>query len=65
MSIFQKDQPLGLPAGSVRAIMGLLIVVPFVFLALKSGVQFTGDQVIGVITGVIAFYFIQKSGENI
>lgn len=64
MSMLNRNQPLGLPPGSVRAILGILIVLPFVYLSLKSGVALTGDQVIGVVMAVIAFYFIDKAAAK-
>lgn len=59
------DQPLGLPKGSIRAILALLLVVPVAFLVATSGIRFTADQAIGIVSLVIAAYFVQKaSGGN-
>lgn len=63
MSFFNPKQPLGLPTGSVRSILALLVVAPFAYLALKSGVQLTGDQVVGIISLVLLAYF-NKSSTN-
>lgn len=56
-SFFVKGQPLGLPKGSVRAVLALVVVVPVAVISLKSGVQFTGDQVIGLVSLVLLAYF--------
>lgn len=60
--MFQKNQPLGLPRGSVRAILALLVIAPVTFISLKSGVTFTGDQVIGLASLVMTAYFVAKAG---
>lgn len=57
MPIFNGSQPLGLPKGSVRALLALVVVVPVAVISLKSGVQFTGDQVIGLVSLVLLAYF--------
>lgn len=58
---FNGQQPLGLPKGSVRAILALLIIVPITIVALRSGIQFTGDQVIGLASMVLMAYFVDKA----
>lgn len=57
---FNPKQALGLPPGSVRALLAFLIVAPITVISLKSGVTLTGDQVIGFATAVVAFYFLDK-----
>lgn len=64
MPILNPKQPLWMPPGSVRAIIAGLIVTPFVFIALKSGVVLTGDQFVGVLTLVLSAYFISKSASD-
>lgn len=64
MSIFNPKQALGLPPGSIRAVLALLIVAPITVLALKSGVVLTGDQVIGFATAVVGYYFLTKPSQN-
>lgn len=62
--MLQKNQPLGLPKGSVRAILALIVVAPVAVIALKSGVQFTGDQVIGLVSLVLLAYFNKTSTSD-
>ncbi len=50
-------QPLGLPQGSVRAILALIVMAPFLIIALRSNVQLSGDQLIGVMSLVLLAYF--------
>lgn len=64
MSIFTKDQPLGLPQGSVRSILALVIVVPVAFLAVTSGIKLSGDQFVGVVTLVLTAYFVDKAASG-
>lgn len=64
MSILNPKQPLGLPQGSVRAILALLIVAPITAISLKSGVVLSGDQVIGFATAVVGFYFLNKTAAS-
>jgi hypothetical protein len=61
--------PLGLPAGSVRALIALLFVVMILLLSAKS----TGDQnyeppswIMGIVGTIIGFYFGDRKsqGEN-
>lgn len=61
---FNPRQPLGLPQGSVRAILALLVITPVTFISLKSGVTFTGDQVVGLAALVMTAYFVQKAGDK-
>jgi hypothetical protein len=61
---FDPKQPLWLPAGSVRAVLALLIVVPLSIVVLRSGIQFSADQVIGLSTLVLSAYFIQKAATS-
>jgi hypothetical protein len=61
VSYFNNEEALGLPTGSVRAILALLIIAPVTFLALKSGVTLTGDQIVGLASLILTAYFVQKS----
>lgn len=63
-SLLDKTQPLWLPQGSVRALLAFLIVTPIIFIATKSNVTLTGDQINGLITLVVGFYFISKVGSD-
>lgn len=54
-------QPLGLPQGSVRAVIALLVVAPLTIVALTSGIKITSEQYINVLTLVLGFYFIGKT----
>jgi hypothetical protein len=59
--MFNPRQPLWLPAGSVRALLALLVTFPFLVLALSSGVKITSEQFITILTIVLGFYFISKA----
>jgi hypothetical protein len=59
-----KNQPLGLPTGSVRAILALLVVAPIAVLALKSGITLSGDQFVGLASLVLLAYFANKPVSN-
>lgn len=58
--MLNKNQPLGLPAGSVRAILALLVVSPIAWLALKSGITISADQFVGLASLVLLAYFANK-----
>jgi len=64
MSFFDPTQALGLPKGSVRAILALIVVVPFLIIALTSGLSITGDQFIGVLSLVLTAYFVQRAATT-
>lgn len=57
---WNKNQPLGLPVGSVRAILALLVISPITYLALKSGIVLSGDQFVGLASLVLLAYFAAK-----
>lgn len=63
MSILNPNEPLGLPKGSIRSILALVIVAPVAALALTSGIQLSGDQFIGVVTLVLTAYFVDKANN--
>jgi hypothetical protein len=62
--MFNRNQPLGLPTGSVRAILALLIVAPIAAVILRSNITFTSDQVIGLASLVLSAYFIVKAAAS-
>jgi hypothetical protein len=62
--MIDPTQPLWLPKGSVRAILALLVVVPAAIIALSSGITFTSDQIIGLVSLILTAYFVQKSSQN-
>jgi len=62
--MFDKNQPLWLPSGSVRAILALLIIIPIMFISLRSDVKLTGDQVMGFASLVLTAYFVAKASKT-
>ena len=62
--MFNPKEPLWLPPGSVRAIISLVLVVPLAVIFLRSAIVISADQAIGVVTIVLAAYFIQKSAAK-
>jgi len=55
----KNENPLGLPAGSVRSIIALTFVVAFVFGFLFWD-KISGEQIENIILIVIGFYFGSK-----
>lgn len=55
------NQPLGLPKGSVRAILAIGTTVGGILLVAKGIIQF--EQYIALTSAVFAFYFGTKSQE--
>ena len=64
MGLFEYDEPLGMPKGSVRAIITILIVFAILILVILQ--QIYGAQVdipdwlIAIVSSVIAYYFGSK-----
>ncbi|WP_439549023.1 hypothetical protein [Falsiroseomonas sp.] len=60
------DLPLGVPEGSIRALLSIFIIVlGFLMLALKGPLGLdAGEAVTGFIGAVISFYFAARSGEQ-
>jgi len=58
--IFNKDYPLGLPQGSVRAILALSMVI-FVFVWF---IEFKNipKELVGMISFVLTWYFVKRDG---
>lgn len=59
-----NKQPLWMPPGSVRAIMGLAVTGALTFIALRSNVVLSADQIVGLGSLVLGFYFVQKSAQR-
>ena len=53
-----KNQPLWMPSGSVRAILALMLVIVTCYLAVSS--QITGEAFLTIASAVVAFYFGTK-----
>ena len=62
--MLNPNEPLWLPPGSVRAIISLVLVVPLAVIFLRSAIVISADQAIGVVTIVLAAYFIQKGSQK-
>jgi hypothetical protein len=58
------NEALGLPKGSVRAVLALLIVAPITFLAVTSNIHLSGDQFVGLSSLVLTAYFVQKTNKQ-
>lgn len=63
MSFFNAQEPLGLPKGSVRALLALgLVAAAIGGFAMK---MIPGDQFVQLVTMAAAFYFLDKrNGES-
>lgn len=59
-----RNQPLWMPPGSVRALLALLIVVPIAIVILRSPITITSDQLIGLASLVLSAYFIVKAAAS-
>ena len=56
-----KNQPLWMPKGSVRAILAIAVVVPFVAAAVALGYI---DSVEKLAEIVVVAYFVQKAAQS-
>jgi hypothetical protein len=59
--MFDKTQPLWLPKGSVQAILAIIVVLTFAYIAVRSAIVFEAKDVITIVTLVLGFYFIVKA----
>jgi hypothetical protein len=63
MSLLNPKQPLGLPQGSVRALLALGLVAAAIFGFTQKMIP--GDQFVQLVTMAAAFYFLDKrNGES-
>ena len=60
--IVNPKQPLFLPAGSVRAIIALLLVIVLCFMAVTKAI--TGEAFLTIASAVVAFYFGTKQNTG-
>jgi len=56
--MFDPKQPLWLPAGSIRAILALLLVTVVCVMAMQA--RITGEAFLTIASAVVAFYFGAK-----
>jgi Na+/H+ antiporter NhaD/arsenite permease-like protein len=57
-------EPLWLPRGSIRALMGLLLVLAFVVVVLRSSIVIEAKDLNTIVTLVVGFYFIAKAAAQ-
>lgn len=50
-----NNKPLGLPEGTVRAVLAIIVVAPVAYLAVVG--KITAAEYLPIVVGVIAFYF--------
>jgi hypothetical protein len=62
--LLNRNQPLYLPKGSVRAVLALLVIAPVFLLALASNIVLSGDQFVGLVTLVLTAYFVDKAAQG-
>jgi len=62
-SFFKNEEPLGLPKGSVRALIAIAITVSVV-VAMFLGIEVPGE-VFGFTASIIGFYFGARAAEEI
>ncbi len=62
MGFFQKDQPLWLPKGSIRAIIAIVVVVTWVLL-LARGLEVAKEFYV-VLGCVVTFYFQARENDR-
>ena len=57
-------QPLWLPAGSIRAIIALVLVAVFAILAVRSSVAVDPKDFANVVVLVVGAYFVAKAAAR-
>jgi hypothetical protein len=62
--MFNPKQPLWMPAGSVRAILAIAVTAVMCVVALRSNIALSADQVVGLGSLVLGFYFLQKTSAR-
>jgi len=60
--IFQSDQPLWLPKGSIRAVIALVVVVTWVVL-LARGLAVSKEFYV-VLGAIVTFYFMARENDR-
>ena len=58
-SLDRRNQPLGLPKGSVRAIIALVVIATACYLTLTAAANIP-DWLNTVVSAIVGFYFGQK-----
>lgn len=62
--MIDPKQPLWLPAGSVRAIIALVLVAVFAILAIRSSVSVDPKDFANVVILVVGAYFVAKAAQR-
>lgn len=60
-----EDKPLGLPEGSVRAIIAISLVGTLIYLAVTATAGFESGDIKSMVAVAVGFYFGQKKNITI
>lgn len=55
------DNPLGLPKGSIRAILAIMLSATACFMGISAGAYEMPEWLMTILTAVVAFYFGNRS----
>ncbi len=66
MAFWNKEQALGLPKGTVRAILavGIIGVFCYAVITTKDSIKITGADLKGLVSMIVTFYFAFKMHQN-
>jgi uncharacterized membrane protein len=59
-----RNEPLWLPPGSIRAVIALLLVLAFVWVVIRSGIVIEAKDLNTIVILVLGFYFIAKAATQ-
>ena len=59
--MLNRNQPLGLPPGSVRAILSLLVIGVFAWVVVRSNIVIEAKDLNTIAILILGFYFIDKA----
>ena len=57
-----QDTPLGLPTGSIRAIIALIVALLVGYSVIAGNIG--GKELLGIASFVVGYYFGSRTGEN-
>jgi len=60
--MFKLNQPLGLPKGTVRGVIAIVLTLTFAILALKSKIE--AKDVVAVFMMALGFYFGSRNNQS-
>jgi len=64
MEMGEKDKPLWMPVGSVRAIIAIMTIASMCYMAVSQAEFVVPDWLISIISAIIGFYFGNRASER-